>query len=75
MYLEKGIVDIWEAEDTDIDDCLLMMFCLPEETLEAVDSRSGLRDDLTEDFDVDLGTIENVLVRNEVPEPCADLHV
>ncbi len=48
------LVNVGVAEDTDVDDCLLVVLVLGEECLEAVDRRAGGGDDVREDLDVNL---------------------
>lgn len=63
------MVDIGKAEDTNVDQGLLMVLILGEKRLEAIDGGTRLGNDVCQHVDIDLGALEDVVIRNEVDEP------
>lgn len=61
-YLEERMVNVWEAEHPDIDQCLLVMLILCEKSFEAVHCSAGLGHDLSQYIDINLGALDHIVI-------------
>jgi hypothetical protein len=73
IQLEEWVIDIGETEDANVDHGLLVVLLLGPEGLEAVDGGTALGHNVCEDLDVDIGALDDVVIRDEVGEPSIDL--
>ena len=56
------MVNVWEAEHPDIDQCLLVMLILCEKSFEAVHCSAGLGHDLSQYIDINLGALDHIVI-------------
>ena len=73
--LKVRVVNIGEAQNTDIDNCLLVRFILAQDNFKAINSRTSLCYNLSKDVDIDLSRVEDVSVIDKPDKPSLDLRV
>jgi hypothetical protein len=71
--LEVGVIDIGEADNTNVDHGLLMILILVDQSRERVDGGPGLGDDVSHDRDINGGALQHIVVIDELDEPVLDL--
>jgi hypothetical protein len=67
------VIDIGEAENTNVDHGLLMILILVNESREGVDGGPSLGDDMSHDLDINGGALQHIIVVDEVDKPVLDL--
>jgi hypothetical protein len=73
MNLEVRVIDVGEAENTNVDHGLLVILILVNESRERVNGGPSLGDDVSHDLDIDGSALEHIVVIDEVDEPVLDL--
>jgi hypothetical protein len=71
--LEVRVIDIGEAENTNVDHGLLMILILVNESRERVYGGPSLVDDMSHDLDINGGALQHIVVIDELDEPVLDL--
>jgi hypothetical protein len=64
--LEVRVIDIGEADNSDVDHGLLMILILVDESRERVDGGPGLGDDVSHDLDINDGALQHIVVADEL---------